>query len=258
MNSRLLISSLIIGVLIVNSLRLSAQDTANANTKLNGKYIASYFTDEVAVLKSPMRWNTKQWKTAGGVLCAAGLLYTQDKVIKTFFQSNRHTTLDNIANYGLEPFGRGLYSLPLLGVLYLTSEVTSSPKLRQTSLEGVKAFVVSGFTVQLFKNLLHRPRPYQYEEGDVQLFDGPFGDNGYNSMPSGHSITAFSIAAVFASEYKNTVWVPVVAYSIASGVALSRIYQNKHWASDVLMGSALGWAIGKLISNNSLMKTYKK
>ena len=108
----------------------------------------------------------------------------------------------------------------------------------------------------MLKEILHRPRPFQYDQGDVQLFDGPLGQSNYNSMPSGHTITAFSIATVFATEYKNILWVPILSYTIATGVALSRIYDNKHWASDVVMGSALGWAIGKLISNNSKLKIY--
>jgi membrane-associated phospholipid phosphatase len=36
--------------------------------------------------------------------------------------------------------------------------------------------------------------------------------------------------------------------------ALSRIYDNKHWASDVLVGSVLGFAIGKTIYRNGFGK----
>ncbi len=244
-----------IGLTIINSSVLHCQDSTNVNHKLNVKYVKSYFSDEAKILLSPIRWDATQFKIAGAVLLGTALVYSQDKVIKDFFQRNKSNIADNISSV-LEPFGSGEFSVPLLGVLFLTAEISKSKKLRQTTLEAGKAFVLSGFTSLLLKEILHRPRPFQYDQGDVQLFDGPLGQSNYNSMPSGHTITAFSIATVFATEYKNILWVPILSYTIATGVALSRIYDNKHWASDVVMGSALGWAIGKLISNNSKLKIY--
>jgi len=47
------------------------------------------------------------------------------------------------------------------------------------------------------------------------------------------------------SVYKDEPWVGILSYSIATGVGLSRIYDNKHWSSDVMIGAALGFAIGK-------------
>ena len=256
MRPYLYITLCISGLFFIHSVELKAQDSINVNNKLTGAYIISYFTDEYKVLESPLRWNQKQWISAGGVLCSAALLYTQDKNIKGFFQKNKSPFFNNATKYVFEPFGRGLYSLPLLGVLYITSKFTKSSKLERTALESVKAFAISGVTVELLKEIIHRPRPYQYDQGDMQLFDGPFGESNYNSMPSGHSISAFSVATVIATEYKNTIWVPILAYSIASGVAISRIYDNKHWASDVLMGASLGWAIGKFICNNKKLSVF--
>ena len=44
----------------------------------------------------------------------------------------------------------------------------------------------------------------------------------------GHSITAFSLATVVAMQYQESVWVPILAYATAMGVALSRETENKH------------------------------
>lgn len=43
-------------------------------------------------------------------------------------------------------------------------------------------------------------------------------------------------------------WVPWLSYGTATGVALSRINSNKHWASDVFLGSALGLLIGEMVA----------
>jgi membrane-associated phospholipid phosphatase len=55
------------------------------------------------------------------------------------------------------------------------------------------------------------------------------------------------VATVLASEYRETGWVPVAAYTIAAGTALSRIYIDKHWASDVFAGAVFGYACGRFI-----------
>jgi hypothetical protein len=63
-------------------------------------------------------------------------------------------------------------------------------------------------------------------------------------------MNAFSIATVYAMEYKDKPWVPAIAYSAASLVGLSRIVQNKHWTTDVLVAATLGYLDGRQVVNN--------
>ena len=57
-----------------------------------------------------------------------------------------------------------------------------------------------------------------------------------------------------ALEYWNTKWVPVVSFGLAGFTALYRLAVNDHWASDVLFGSALGFAVGSLVYFNANKK----
>jgi len=59
-----------------------------------------------------------------------------------------------------------------------------------------------------------------------------------NSFPSGHTATAFTGAELIMMEYGG--WYGVGAYVVAGGVGLCRIYNNRHWFSDVLGGAAIG------------------
>jgi membrane-associated phospholipid phosphatase len=74
-------------------------------------------------------------------------------------------------------------------------------------------------------------------------------DDDYRSFPSGHSTAAFAFAAAVSSEtqrwWPGTRWVigPIL-YGGASLTGLSRIYDNAHWASDVMAGAALGTFTG--------------
>lgn len=63
----------------------------------------------------------------------------------------------------------------------------------------------------------------------------------YNSFPSGHAFTAFAGAELIRLEYgRRYPGIAVMGYVVASGVGFMRMYNNRHWFSDVLMGAALG------------------
>jgi membrane-associated phospholipid phosphatase len=74
--------------------------------------------------------------------------------------------------------------------------------------------------------------------------------NSYTSFPSGHTMVAFAAATVFAMEYRDRPLVPIISYSAASLIGISRLTENKHWASDVFGGAVLGYLCGKLVVNN--------
>jgi len=77
-------------------------------------------------------------------------------------------------------------------------------------------------------------------------FGRGFGKKGkYQSFPSGHTTAAFAVASAVTSEsrrwWPRGVWVVApVMYGGATLVGLSRMYHNKHWASDVALGAAIG------------------
>ncbi len=67
------------------------------------------------------------------------------------------------------------------------------------------------------------------------------------SFPSGHATAAFATASVLAGRYSQHRWVPWVAYTGATFVALSRIPDRAHFPSDVFAGAALGYVIGHFV-----------
>jgi len=87
-----------------------------------------------------------------------------------------------------------------------------------------------------------RARPNNFGTTNPHQWDGPF-FNG-NSFFSGHTSSVFSVASVIAYRYRDTKWVPYVSYSLATLAGFQRIYNNRHWASDVLLGAAVGTATG--------------
>lgn len=92
----------------------------------------------------------------------------------------------------------------------------------------------------VLKNLISRARPF-YIDDDIKLIISPPG--GY-SFPSGHSASSFAGARVL---YKAKKKIGIIAYIVASLIAISRVYLYVHYPSDVLAGALIGTLISSII-----------
>ncbi len=137
------------------------------------------------------------------------------------------------------------------GAFYITGLVLKDDKAMQTGAIAGYALVNSAVVVTVLKMIAGRQRPrvdasskwHAFPES-LKQFNGNSSDL-YTSFPSGHSIAAWTLATVIAEQYKETKAIPILMYTLATGVALSRTTENAHWLSDVVIGSALGYGIGK-------------
>jgi membrane-associated phospholipid phosphatase len=130
-------------------------------------------------------------------------------------------------------------------------------KTLETGVLASSAILQSGILITFLKGVFGRQRPF-WDNG-VDRWSGPVGFfsrfgagqyGRYDSFPGGHSMTAFSLATVLAMQYQESVWVPILAYTTATGVALSRTTENKHWLSDSMVGGVLGYVIGRMVVLN--------
>lgn len=233
---------------------LQSQDTLQQqdDVKLNKAYIKSYFTDSWEILKSPVRWRGKQWGTFAVVAGVTVLAYTQDDVIRDAFQRNRTDAGDNASKYFFEPLGSGIITIPLSVGFWAFGELSDNQRAARVGLTSIKAMAVTAVFTYAIKYATQRHRPYENDPPDPRIWEGPFGSYSSTSFPSGHSSMVFAVAAVFASEYKDKLWVPIISYTLASFAAVSRVYDEKHWASDVIFGSALGFFIGKFVYKSTV------
>ncbi len=63
----------------------------------------------------------------------------------------------------------------------------------------------------------------------------------YTSFPSGHTVTAFLGAEILRREYgKEYPGIAIAGYTVATGIGIMRMYNNRHWVSDVLAGAGVG------------------
>ena len=123
---------------------------------------------------------------------------------------------------------------------YLVGRARHDERARETGLLAGEALIDSGIVSGLLKAATARRRP-RFHPDTGEFFEG--GD----SFPSGHSIAAWSVATVVANEYHDRRLVQVGAYGLAAAVSVSRYTGHNHFLSDVLVGSALGYGIGRYV-----------
>jgi membrane-associated phospholipid phosphatase len=131
--------------------------------------------------------------------------------------------------------------------LYAIGKIRKDSKMANTGLLAGEALADSALVQTVLKDATMRLRPIQYPASG--WFVTPSSPTQYirgnGSFPSGHSMVAFAVATVVARRYGNHRWVPYAAYGLASMVAFSRLTLNVHFLSDVVMGGALGYSIGR-------------
>lgn len=180
---------------------------------------------------------------AGGLLGAGVLIYSFDGQIRHIVRKNKTSSLSDIARQA-EKVGNGGYELAILGAVAGAGYAFRNDKLKDTAFLAVESFLAANAIGTVFKYSAGRARPYG-EDGKRAFKPFSF-KTARTSFPSGHTVSAFSVASVLASSYDSP-WAGIAAYGAASAAAFQRVYSDKHWASDVFFGAVLGTVTGRAV-----------
>lgn len=225
------------------------KDSIHIDSTTKRNYLKEFIIDLKDVALAPKRFNDKQWLTTGVFLGATSVIYSQDRQLNKFFQDNRTDFTDRVSGLLFDPWGDGYYSVPLVAGMFLYGHFNKKPREKRIAITTAKAMAVSAIYIYTMKKLFHRHRPNEYP-ADPYAWDGPSLSHDHDAFPSGHTVIAFTVASTLSSEYKDKPFIPITLYSLAGFTAASRLNDNKHWVSDVVVGGLLGYGIGKLVYNN--------
>ena len=122
---------------------------------------------------------------------------------------------------------------PALAVYGLNlSGVKGKHKLFDASMMYITSVAIMGLSTHFVKQGVHRLRP---------------DNSGNNSFPSGHTASAFAAAEFLYQEYKDvSPWIGYGGYFVATATGTLRLYNNRHWVSDVVAGAGFGIASTKI------------
>ena len=236
---------LVIMLFCVLSTGIGSSQVDSGEYKLNKEFVKQFGRDFMGVFSSPCHWGKKDIRTAAAISGVGLLLYSYDDDINSWVQGRRTPASDDVSTV-FSYFGNGGVLLGLAGVIYAVGAIDHKESWRKTAILSVESLVTASVLVWGTKVVVGRARPDTGESSHT--FDSFTFDSGCHSFFSGHAVSAFAVATTIA-EQSNVLAVDIIAYSLATLASLSRIHDNRHWASDVFIGSALGYFIGKKISD---------
>lgn len=209
------------------------------------KLVHKGINDGIAYVKAPFHWDKKDWLIAGSASAATvATMFFVDKPVYNFV--NEHKDWRMKKAIGIMEKSDLVIPPVLIGSLMLASAIKKDNYDMNTAMIVGESFIINGILCRIVKSVSGRDRPEQVE-------DNPFSWNlfsGSTSFYSGHTSTSFALNSVFAYRYRHIKWVPWVAYGISTLSGIQRIYYNRHWTSDVLMGAVMGTATGIFLAKS--------
>lgn len=146
-----------------------------------------------------------------------------EKFKQELYADHPHNKI-HLDNYLMFAPAVSVYALDIAGV-------KAKHNFRDRTMILLLSNIITNGMVFSVKNMAHQLRP---DESD------------YLSFPSGHTAEAFTSAEFMRQEYKDvSPWYGVAGYAMATATGVLRMYNNKHWFSDVMTGAGIGMASTK-------------
>ena len=201
------------------------------------KFTANFLLDQKDIWTSPFRIDkssAKWWIFAG--VGTFSLIAADHEIAQALPQNGP------VVNFGKQASRAGEWYtvFPVAAGFYASGLVTHDKKLIETGALSLEALASADVVTIGLKAAVRRERPNEGDHG------GHF-EKGGSSFPSGHSTQAWALATVLADEYGNHKWVPYVSYGYATLVSTSRLLAQDHFSSDVFVGGAIGFFIGRYV-----------
>lgn len=188
----------------------------------------SFAQDTTAVLQPHIDQNLK-FKYEALIIPAAligfGVIGLESESIKSLNSNTRDEIKEHIdEKISIDDFSQ--YA-PFVSVYALNAfGIEGKHNFKDRTIILTTAYLIMGGTVGAIKST-----------GNVVRPDG----TSSNSFPSGHTATAFMGAEFLYQEYKDvSIWYGISGYAVATGTGFFRMYNNRHWLTDVAAGAGIG------------------
>jgi PAP2 superfamily len=195
------------------------------------------FNDAVDYFGAPLHFGQREGIiAASGIAATVAIMFT-DKEIKRLVEKDKKRTFAGKYEEIPVKYGQVEYGTIFAGGLYGIGLFTQMDGLRTTGRLLIQSLAYSGSTLLILHWALGRSRPF--------LTDNPWKFNWFEprssmqSFPSGHATVSFALSTILSNRIKNS-FVTVGLFGLTVLDGFFRIYDNQHWLSDVMIGSALG------------------
>ena len=188
-------------------------------------------------MSSLSRWDSGEWAAAG--LITGGIVASSffEEDLRRTIQGSRGKVGDTLERVGFW-YGTPYVTIPATLLTYGAGVAFGADDVRDTGMMMIDVLLLVGLIQQPARIIAGRARP-ELDEGHLSF--QPFTlDNQRASFISGHAWSAFGLSNVVARQIDQP-WAYVTFFGLAGITGWSRLYADKHWLSDVLAGSILGY-----------------
>ncbi len=205
-----------------------------------GTDIGIFYHTGLKLYSSPAKFSGKDWLITGSVLTATGLAFFADEDVREFWQRNQSSSASDILQIGAI-YGNAGFAAALAGSVYIGGKLFKDPETAATGRMLIEGVFYAGLTNTIVKVVTGRSRPYE-EQGPYFFKAFQFSEP-HISFPSGHATMAFTLSTILSERFKN-IFATVGLYALASTTFVERMYSDKHWLSDCILGAATGFFTG--------------
>ena len=203
--------------------------------------VSHFARDFRSIFSSPAHFDGSDWITVGAVAgSAVAAALWADEPVREYMLDNRSGSTDGLVSVG-DHYGRLSTGYYLGSVLYVAGIVSDDDWVRYTGRAVLEAHTFSLLITGILKVVAGRSRPYRFEgNGKFNWFAT---ENSEWSFPSGHATASFAISSALGRRIDRP-WATAGLYALSGITVLDRIYDDKHWLSDTIVGAAIGTAVG--------------
>lgn len=193
---------------------------------------------------------------AGGLLAAQLALFALDDEIHRAASGMRSEGTNDLAS-AFRPLGRKPPWYYASAATWAVGMISGRPRVADTGLHVFASLALANLISGGLKGLSGRSRPIVLdvlgpdsvwvarEPDEWGLLEGWREGGPRQSWPSGHTTAAFAVAAALSEELGGPT--PWIAYPLATAVGWSRVNDEAHWVTDVLMGALVGTVTARLV-----------
>jgi membrane-associated phospholipid phosphatase len=215
----------------------TATPTPTPHVSLEKNFVSNILRDQKTIWLSPFRLDRHdaKWLSAFG-LGAAGLIASDRSTSEWVGKRGGLPVISRDVSWAGKPYTPA----GVAAAFYLAGRATRNAKARETGILAFQSLVDTAIVTEALKVVTQRERPNSGFER-AEFFEGG------SSFPSGHSSSVWSVATVIAYEYKDHPLVKYGAFAAAAAVSMSRFSGRNHFLSDIVVGSAIGFGIGRYV-----------
>lgn len=212
-----------------------------------------FYHETKLFVKQPTKWVKKDWLRAGGVVAATIVVMPFDARITNSTQGEQHY-FHSVPVEGGRIYGEWWSIAGVAGAFGIFGLIAKDTTAKKISIELLQAGLYSELIAITLKVVIGRERPISTDD---PFSYKPFNFNyNFQSMPSGHTTSAFALSTVM-SRQANSTSLKILAYVPAGLTMFSRIYQHQHWLSDEIIGAAIGYFVGRWVVDLHQGKRHK-